>query len=88
MITPNLYNFHSIFWVSHSWGIKQGLGIVTWNTKELLMIDILSVCFLKCLSYSTLFQSDLLPPPSELVLHSHKCIMFLSPLGNIMHLCE
>ena len=59
-----------------------------WNTKELLMIDMLSVCFLKCLSYSTLFQSDLLPPPLELVFHSHKCIIFPSAVGNIMHLLE
>ena len=75
-------------WAYHSCSIKQGLGIVTWNTKEFPMIDMLSVCFLKCLSYSTLFQSDLLPPCLELVLHSSKCIMFLSALGNIMHLCE
>ena len=26
--------------------------------------------------------------PLELVLHSHKCTMFLSALGNIVHLCE
>jgi hypothetical protein len=51
------------------------------------------VCvFLVSLLYSTLFQSDLRPPPSELVLNSCKCLMFLSApgrgLGNIGHLCE
>jgi hypothetical protein len=34
------------------------------------------------LSYSTLFHSDLLHAPSELVLHSNKCLMFLSALGR------
>ena len=34
------------------------------------------------------FQSDLLPPRLELVLYSHKCTMFLSAVGNIVHLCE
>ena len=34
------------------------------------------------------FQSDLLPPRLELVLYSHKCTMFASALGNIVHLCE
>jgi hypothetical protein len=38
------------------------------------------MCVYWSLSYSTLFQGDLLPPPSELVLHSHKCLMFLSAL--------
>jgi hypothetical protein len=41
------------------------------------------------LSYSTLFQSDFLPPPSELVLLSCKCRMLLSALGrNMRNLCE
>jgi hypothetical protein len=81
-----LYQFLSLFWACHSWGIKQDVGIVTWDTKELLIV-ILSVFFLKCLSYSTLFQSGLLHPLSELVLHSHMCLMFLS-LRNIKHMCE
>ena len=81
MITPNLYSLHSIFWACYSYGIKQSLGIGTLKNYWWL------ICCL-CVSWSTLFQSDLLPPPWELVLHSHKCIMFLSTLGNIMHLCE
>ena len=46
------------------------------------------MCFLKRLSYSTLFQNELLPPSSELVLHSWKCLMFPSGLGNLRHLHE
>jgi len=38
------------------------------------------MCVSWSVSYSTLFQSDLLSPPSELVLHSCKCLMFLSAL--------
>ena len=70
-----------------SWGIKQDLGI--FNMQHWRFSSVWSyICVSWCLSYSTLFQGDLLPPPLELVLHSHKCIMFLSALGNIMHLCE
>ena len=43
------------------------------------------MCVSWCLSYSSLFQSDLLPPSPELVLHSRKHIMFVrwEPLGGI-----
>ena len=40
------------------------------------------MCVSWSLSYSTLFHSDLLSPPSELVHHSWKCLMFLSALGT------
>ena len=40
------------------------------------------MCVFSSISYSTLFQSDLLPAPSEHVLHSCMCIMFLSALGR------
>jgi len=38
------------------------------------------MCVSWSLSYSTLFRSDLLPPPSELMLHSCKSLLFLSAL--------
>ena len=69
-----------------SWGTKQGLGILTCNTEDLVVTD-LYVCFLKSF-LQRLFQSDLLPAPSELVLHScvHECPW--EGLGNMRHLCE
>ena len=39
----NLYEFHSLFWAYHNWGIKQGLGIVTCNTKDLVLIGLVCV---------------------------------------------
>jgi hypothetical protein len=50
MIAPKLYLFHSLFWAYDtvfdlhillqecSWGIKQGLGIITCNTEDLIVI--------------------------------------------------
>jgi len=38
-----LYQFHSLFWAYHSWGIKQGLGIVTCNTGDLTVIGLVCV---------------------------------------------
>jgi hypothetical protein len=39
----NLYQVHSLFWAYHSWGIKQGLGIVTCNTDNLIVIGLVCV---------------------------------------------
>jgi len=77
-----LYQFHSLFWAYHSWGIKQGLGIVTCKTEDSVVIGL--VCaFVSCKSFLQHFISEwLTAPPSELVLHSRKCLMFLSALGR------
>jgi hypothetical protein len=40
------------------------------------------MCVSWSLSYGTLFQSDLLPAPSQLLLDSHICITLLSALGR------
>ena len=43
---------------------------------------------LVCVSYSALFQNELLPPSSELVLHSCKFLMLPSGFTNVWHLHE
>jgi len=58
-------------------GIQQGLGIVTCNTKDLLVIDLVCVCFLQH------FISEwLTAPPSELVPHYASALCFWVPLGG------
>jgi len=39
----NLHQLHSLFWAHHSWGIKQGLGIVTCNGEDLVVIGLVHV---------------------------------------------
>jgi hypothetical protein len=39
----SLYHFHSLSWAYHSWGIKQGLGIITCNTEDLVVIGLVCV---------------------------------------------
>ena len=69
-----------------NWDIKGGLGILTCNTKEWIVIDVLYVFLEESFFTALYFRMSYCPPPSELVLHSHKCLMFLSALGNIRHL--
>ena len=50
----NLYQFHFLFWAYHSWGIKQGLGIVTCNIDDSVVIGLVCVfieVFLTALSF-------------------------------------
>jgi hypothetical protein len=54
-----LYQFHSLFWTYHSWGIKQGLGIVTCKAGDLRVIGL--VCVFTEVFFQHLIQSDLLP---------------------------
>jgi hypothetical protein len=61
-----------------SWGIKQGLGIITCNTEDLIVI----VCVFLEVFLTALWESDLLAPSSEFVLHSGMCLMFLCALGR------
>jgi len=87
MITPKLYPFHSFVWEYDdlhpllqecSWGIKQGLGFVTCNTEDLIVIGLVYE-FLEVF-LSALYYRVPAAPPSELVPHSRKCLVFLSAL--------
>ena len=92
MIAPKLYPFHSLLCAYDIWftqtysgmqlGQKQGLGIVTCNTYDSVVIGLLCVCFLK--PFLQHFVSEwLTAPPSELVPHSHKCLLCSwVPLGG------
>jgi hypothetical protein len=73
----SLYQLHSLFWAYHSWGIKQALGI----TEDLVVIDLVCV-FLEGFLTALYFKVTYCPPPSELVPHSYKCLVFLSALGR------
>jgi len=76
-----LYQFHSLFWAYQSWGIKQSLGSVTCNTEDLIVIGLICV-FIEVFLTALYFRVTYCPTPSELVLHSCKCLMFLSAVGR------
>ena len=55
--------------------------MLTCNTEDLVVIDLVCVFLEVFLTALYLFQSDLQPHP-ELVLHSGMCLMFVSALGR------
>ena len=95
MTAPNLYPFHSLLWEYHIWLTPTCSGMLLRHRTSPgdgnMQHCILYLCFLK--SFLQHFIAEwLTAPPSELVLHSCKCLMFLSApgegLGNIRHLRE
>ena len=91
LVWSRLTSTHSILYYGHItcdlrpllqkciWGIKQGLGTVTCNT---LFISDYWSCMCVFLSYSSLFQSDLLPHLQSLW-SIHACALcFWVPLGG------
>jgi hypothetical protein len=64
-----------------SWGIKQGLGIVTCSTEDLVMIDLVCV-FVEVFLTALYSRVTYHPPPSGHVFHSCKCLVFLRALGR------
>ena len=86
----NLYQFHFLFWAYHSWGIKQGLGIVTCNIEDSVVIGLVCV-FLEVFLTALSFRGTYCPTfracaPFMQVPCVPECP--LEGLGNIMHLCE
>ena len=82
--------FHSLLWEitfdlwplfeEFSWGIKHSLGIITCNTEDLVVIGL--VCVSWSLSYSALFQSDLLPHLQSLYSTHTSALRSRVPLGG------
>ena len=87
----SLYQFHSLFWAYHSWGIKQGLGIVTCNTENLEMTGLVCV-FIDVLSFLQHFISEWLTVPNftSCTPFTHVPYVPESHMGlrNIRHMCE
>ena len=86
----SLDQFHSLFWAYHSWGIKQGLSIVTCKTEDLVVIGL--VCaFLEVFLTALYFRVTCCPT-------FRACTAFLQVpyvpecpaegLGNMRHLHE
>jgi len=49
----SLYQLRSLFWAYHSWGIKQGLGIVTCNSEDLVVTGL--VCMFLAVFLTALY---------------------------------
>jgi hypothetical protein len=97
MIAPKLYPSHSLLWDYHiwftptSWGMQLGhttrpghCNMQHWKFSS----DWSCMCVSWSLSYSTLFQSDLLPSTFRACTPVMQVPLFPSALGNIKHLCE
>jgi len=82
----SLYHFHSLFCVYHSWGIEQGLGIVTCKTEDLVVIDLVCV-FLEVFLTALYFRVTYCPAFRDCTpLIQVPCVP--ECLGNMRHLRE
>ena len=71
----------------YSWGIKQGLGIVTWNTEDTVVIGLVCV-FLEVFLTALYFRVTYCPYLQSLC-SIHACALCSwEALGNIRHFCE
>jgi hypothetical protein len=81
-------SFLPLFWAYHGWGIKQGLGIVTCNAEDLLVI----VCVFREVFLTALyFRVTYCPTFRACAPFRHVPYVRVCPwegLGNIRHLHE
>jgi hypothetical protein len=94
VITPNLYPFYPLLWAYYIWFTPTSSGVQLGHKTRLghcnmhLAVIVVVCVFLEVSLTALYFRLTYCPPPSELVLHLCKCLMFLSALGNIWHLHE
>ena len=75
----SLYHFHSLFWAYHSWGIKQGLVIVTCKTENSLVIGLVCV-FLEVFLTALYFRVTYCPHLQSLYSIHASALCFWVPL--------
>jgi len=90
VITPNLYPFYSLLRAYHIWFTPTSSGMHLGhktrpghcNMQHCLFISDYWSCMCVCLSYSSLFQSDLLPHLQSLWSIQACALCFWVPLGR------